>query len=65
MSKTRVSQDIRPLAEFPAEVVSLVEHIHETRRPMVLTQRGRRVAVLMDIHEFERMQKRLDILEDI
>ena len=65
MSKTRVGEDIHPLAEFPAEVVSLVEHIHETRRPMVLTQRGRRVAVLMDVHEFELMQERLEILEDI
>ena len=65
MSKVKVDEDIRPLSEFRAEVASFVKHIHETRRPMVLTQRGRRVAVLMDIHEFERMQKRLDILEDI
>ncbi|MCC5793197.1 MAG: type II toxin-antitoxin system Phd/YefM family antitoxin, partial [Chromatiales bacterium] len=36
-----------------------------TRRPMVLTQRGRGVAVLMDVHEFESMQERLEILEDI
>ena len=32
---------------------------------MVLTQRGRGVAVLMDVHEFESMQERLEILEDI
>ena len=32
---------------------------------MVLTQRGRGVAVLMDVHEFERMQERLELLEDI
>jgi len=65
MSKTRVGEDIRPLSEFPAEVVSLVEHIHQTRRPTVLTQRGRRVAVPMDVHEFALMQERLEILEDI
>jgi antitoxin YefM len=65
MSKTRVGEDIRPLSEFPAEVVSLVEHIRETRRPMVLTQRGRGVAVLIDVHEFARMQERLEILEDV
>ena len=65
MSKVRVDEDIRPLSEFRAEVASFVKHIHETRRPMVLTQRGRGVAVLMDVHEFESMQERLEILEDI
>ena len=65
MSKVRVDEDIRPLSEFRAEVASFVRHIHETRRPMVLTQRGRGVAVLMDVHEFELMQERLEILEDI
>jgi len=65
VSKVRVDEDIRPLSEFRAEVASFVKHIHETRRPMVLTQRGRGVAVLMDVREFESMQERLEILEDI
>ena len=65
MSKVRVDEDIRPLSEFRAEGASFVKHIHETRRPMVLTQRGRGVAVLIDVHEFESMQQRLEILEDI
>ena len=65
MSKVKVDEDIRPLSEFRAEVASFVKHIRETRRPMVLTQRGRGVAVLMDVHEFELMQERLEILEDI
>ena len=65
MSKVRVDEDIRPLSEFRAEVASFVKHIRETRRPMVLTQRGRGVAVLIDVHEFESMQERLEILEDI
>lgn len=32
---------------------------------MVLTQRGRAVAVLMDAHQYERMQERLELLEEI
>ncbi len=65
MTKMRVDEDIRPLSEFRAGVASFLKQVHETRRPMVLTQRGRGVAVLMDVHEFELMQQRLDILEDI
>lgn len=33
--------------------------------PMVLTQRGRGVAVLVDVQEYERMQGRLELLEEI
>mgnify|MGYP005842659221 CR=1 FL=1 len=65
MTKVRVDEDIRPLSEFRAGVASFVKQVQESRRPMVLTQRGRGVAVLMDVHEFELMQERLDILEDI
>lgn len=65
MSRMRVDEDIRPLSEFRAGLASFVKRIHETRRPMVLTQRGRGVAVLMDVHEFEAMRERLALLEDI
>lgn len=65
MARMRVDEDIRPLSEFRAGVASFVKQIHETRRPMVLTQRGRGVAVLVDAGEYERMQERLEILEDV
>lgn len=65
MSRVRVDEDIRPLSEFRAGVATFVKQIHETRRPMVLTQRGRGVAVLVDVHEYERMQERLEVLEEI
>ncbi len=65
MARMKVDQDIRPLSEFRAGVAGFVKQVHETRRPMVLTQRGRGVAVLVAAGEYERMQERLEILEDI
>jgi prevent-host-death family protein len=65
MSRVRIDEDIRPLSEFRAGVASFVKHVQQTRRPMVLTQRGRGVAVLLDVHEYESIQERLEILEDI
>lgn len=65
MSRFRVDEDIRPLSEFRASVASFVKRLSETRRPMVLTQHGRGVAVLLDVGEFERMQERLELLEDL
>lgn len=65
MLRVRVDEDIRPLSEFRAGIATFVKQIHETRRPMVLTQRGRGVAVLVNVQEYERMQARLELLEEI
>jgi len=65
MSRVRVDEDIRPLSEFRAGVATFIKRIHETRRPMVLTQRGRGVAVLVDVQEYERLQERLEVLEEV
>lgn len=45
--------------------MSRVHLDEDIRRPMVLTQRSRRVAVLVDVQEYERMQDRLELLEEI
>ena len=65
MSRLKVDEDIRPLSDFRAGMASFLKQINETRRPMVLTQRGRGVAVLISVHEYQRMQERLELLEDI
>lgn len=65
MLRVRFDEDIRPLSEFRAGVATFVKQIRETRRPMVLTQRGRGVAVLVDVQEYERMQERLELLEEV
>lgn len=65
MRSIRLDQDVRPLSEFRAGVASFVQQVSETRRPMLLTQRGRGVAVLVDVREFEAMQERLELLEDV
>jgi prevent-host-death family protein len=65
MRAIRLDQDVRPLSEFRAGVASFIQQVSETGRPMLLTQRGRGVAVLLDVREFEAMQERLELLEDI
>lgn len=65
MQAIKLDQDIRPLSEFRAGVASFVKQVNETGRPLVLTQRGRGVVVVVDIHEFEAMRERLGLLEDI
>ncbi len=61
----RISQDIRPLSEFRANAAAFVQQVRRTRRPLILTQRGRGAAVLLDIAEYERLVERAELLEDI
>lgn len=65
MQPLKLDEDIRPLSEFRAGVASFVKQVNQTGRPLVLTQRGRGVAVVVDIREFEAMRERLGLLEDI
>jgi antitoxin YefM len=65
MSSIRVSEDIRPLSEFRANAAAFVQHVRQSRRPLVLTQRGRGAAVLLDIAEYERLVERAELLDDI
>jgi prevent-host-death family protein len=65
MRRINYQQDIKPLSEFRAGVSSCVQQVTETKRPMILTQHGRGVAVLVDVGEFEAMQNRLELLDEI
>ena len=65
MQQLRLDQDIRPLSEFRAGVAAFIKRVNDTRRPLVLTQHGRGVAVIVDIREFEAMREQLAILDDI
>jgi prevent-host-death family protein len=61
----RFNEDIRPLSEFRANAAAFVEQVQTTHRPIVLTQRGRGAAVLLDVNEYERLVERAEVLEDI
>ncbi|CAG20102.1 type II toxin-antitoxin system Phd/YefM family antitoxin [Photobacterium profundum] len=65
MRRIHLDQDIQPLSEFRAGVASFIRQINETRRPLVITQRGKGVAVVLDVAEYEAMQEKIELLEEI
>ena len=65
MSRIHFDQDIQPLSEFLAGVASYIKQINETRRPLVITQRGKGVAVVLDVAEYEAMQEKIELLEEM
>lgn len=65
MKRVRPSTDIRPLAEVRAHITAVLTQVQRTRRPVVITQRGRSAAVLVNVEEYEALLDRLELLQDI
>jgi len=65
MEPINLKEDVQPLSEFRAGVSSYIQQVIETKRPLLITQHGKGVAVLTDVGEFENIQMRLELLESI
>jgi prevent-host-death family protein len=65
MQRLKIDQDIRPLSEVRTGIANFIKQVHETKRPVIITQHGKGVAVLMDAHEYEAMQEKLELLTDV
>jgi len=65
MQRLKIDQDIRPLSEVRTGIANFIKQVHETKRPVIITQHGKGVAVLLDAHEYEAMQEKLELLTDI
>lgn len=65
MQEIKLDQDIVPLSEVRNGIATYIKQIHETKRPLVITQRGKSAAVLIDVQEFEAMQEKIGLLSDI
>ena len=65
MQRLKINQDIRPLSEVRTGIATFIKQVHDTKRPVIITQHGKGVAVLLDAHEYEAMQEKLELLTDI
>ncbi len=65
MERINLNQDIKPLSEFRANATACLKQVHDTKRPIVITQHGKSSAVLMDVHEYELILEKLELLQDI
>jgi antitoxin YefM len=65
MLSIRLDKDVRSLSEFRARVAAYVGEVCATGRPLLLTQHGRGMALVIDVREFEIMRERLETLERI
>jgi len=65
MQRIKIDQDIKPLSEVRTGIANFIKQVHDTKRPLIITQHGKGVAVLLDAHEYEAMQEKLELLTDV
>jgi len=54
---TKFSEDVVPLTDLKANPGRIVKHASQSRRPVLLTSRGRGVAVVQSVATFEESEE--------
>lgn len=65
MQRIQLNEDIKPLSEFRSKARSYIERVRKTKRPLVITQRGKSAAVILDVDEYESMLETIELLQDL
>ncbi|HWM91174.1 MAG TPA: type II toxin-antitoxin system Phd/YefM family antitoxin [Thermoanaerobaculia bacterium] len=63
MPHLKLSQDLRPISDLERQTSEVIHQVQETGRPVVLTEQGRGVAVVLSIEAFEDLQRSAERLE--
>jgi antitoxin YefM len=65
MQRLKIDQDIKPLSQVRTGIANFIKQVHDTKRPVIITQHGKSVAVLLDAYEYEAIQEKLELLTDV
>ncbi len=63
--QTKFSEDVIPLSDLKVNPGKIINQTKETHRPILLTSRGRGVAVVQDLDEYEKDQEELALVKAI
>jgi len=58
-----ITEDIRSITELKRNTNSVLEQIHRTKRPVVLTVNGKAEAVLLSAPEYEKITNAFNLLK--
>lgn len=63
--QTKFSEDIIPLSDLKINPGKVVNHAKETHRPILLTSRGRGVAVVQGLDDYESINEELAFVKAV
>ena len=53
----KFSEDVIPLSDLKVNPGRIVKHASESHRPVLLTSRGRGVAIVQSVHDYEEVSE--------
>ncbi len=62
---TKFSEDVIPLSDLKVNPGKVVSHANETHRPVLLTSRGRGVAVVRALKDYEEEVEERAFMQDV
>lgn len=63
--QTQFSEDVIPLSDFKVNPGKVVNHAKDTHRPVLLTSRGRGIAVVKGLDDYEDDKEELQFVKAI
>ena len=57
-----ITEDIRSITDLKRNTTSVLDQIHKTKRPVILTVNGKAEAVLVDAREYEKIINAFNLL---
>jgi len=58
-----LTEDFKTVSDVKAHLKEVLSQVHATRRPVVITVKGKPDAVLIDIDEFEKQRRAMALVE--
>ncbi|RDH92957.1 MAG: prevent-host-death family protein [endosymbiont of Seepiophila jonesi] len=62
---TKFSEDVVPLTELKINPGRVVKHVAEAQRPVLLTSRGRGVAVVQSLTDYEQIEDEREFMRAV
>jgi len=63
--QTKFSEDVIPLKDLKVNPGKVVNHTKDTHRPILLTSRGRGVAVMQGLEEYEKNEEEREFMKAV
>lgn len=63
--QTKFSEDVIPLTDLKVNPGKVVNHTKDTHRPVLLTSRGRGVAVMLNLEEYEKKEEEREFMKAV
>jgi prevent-host-death family protein len=63
--RLKPTEDVRPVTDFRRHAAEILNQVKMTKRPVIITQKGKSAAVLLNAAQYEQQQELLELLQKV